>query len=332
MVPYQAESVNLFHALQHDPSFVGRQPPILSAARLAKHTPPGPATRDQPRPLKNLTRTLHRLLPVVNTRLRCTKLGGSPHKASSPTKILASISVELSPGSSIPLDEPRIHLDRLDVSLQRGEACPIPGVELPRPSYPGDVISFVYDLLPNAELREAEPDNSSSSRRPHTLNLTLHARINPPSTDLANSLIILTTWRTTLDLSPLYKPFPKPPTQPVTITIESAPGPVKLNSALKWTISVANTSTSPPRSMRLKLIPALGDSPNLIALQPYLMTPELKSGTSTTLELEFLVVEEGALTPPELRVVEIDDRGEKVEGVDAVIREGQLPNAVAARD
>ena len=76
MTPYKADSVNLFHALQHDPSFKGRKPPVLSAARLSKHTPSAAATKEQPRPLKNLTRTLHPLLPVVNTRLRSNKLGG----------------------------------------------------------------------------------------------------------------------------------------------------------------------------------------------------------------------------------------------------------------
>lgn len=329
--PYQAESVNLFQALQHDPAFKGKKPPVLSAARLSKYTPAGAAVREQPRPLKNLTRTLHRLLPVVNTRLRCTKLGGSTSKASGPARILASIEVEMSPASGLPVDQPVIKLEKLHMALERGDAKPILSVALPHTCYSGDVINFVYDMVPDEQEQDSEQDTQNGSTMRHALRLQLDAIVGRSPQEEKHSQTISTSWRTTLNLSPLYKTSQAPKT-PLTVTVESETrGPTKAGSTIKWNVLLSNntSSMSAPRSMRFKVIPLLDNNEqDMISVKPYTTSPIIKAGGSGTVVVELQPLRDGVLTPPTLQLTEIDEKGQDVKGLKATISAEKLPDVV----
>lgn len=327
ITPFQAESVNLFHSLQFDPSFKDKKPPVLSAARLSKHTPAGAAVREQPRPLKNLTRTLHKLLPAVNTRLRCTRIGGGLGKASRPPRILASIEVESAPASSTTTLDATIELETVDVSLSNGKAAPIPGIDLPRTCCQGDLLSFVYDLSPDTDTTPLPP-TSRAATQTHVLNLDLTAKINSHQ----DRRKISTKWRTTLDLSPLYPPSrPAKGTanaHPMLITIHSPPAPIRASEMLTWTVTITNNTSNPGRALRAKIEPLINDSSALVASKPYVITHALPAGSSTTQRLEFRVLGEGILTPSPVRVVEIDDTGKEVEGSVVTVEGDMMPEVV----
>ena len=336
LTAFQPESVNLFYSLQYDPSFKGKKPPILSAARLSKHTPAGAAVKEQARPLKNLTRTLHKLIPAVTTRLKCTRLGGGAGKATRPTRILACIEAEID--SVFPVDEMTMEVQRIDVSLEDGEAVPIPSASLPITTRAGDLISFVYDLSLDHNTTSLRNSSGDSSRR-HTLDLEFSGRVVARHEDITESRQIFTKWRTSLDLAPLYA-LVKPPSvtaspeqssaQPLLIAVESATGLTRHADTILWTIAVTNTTSVPARPIRAKIEQLIGnESTTLVALKPYITTHMLAPSSSTTMRLEFRILGQGLVSPGRLRVTEVDEKGLEKEGSACEVAAPLLPDAIA---
>lgn len=342
MVPFQPESMNLFQALQFDHSFKGKQAPVLSAARLLKHTPAGAAVREQPRPLKNLMRTLHRLVPAVNTRLKCTSIGGGQSKTRGTTRILACVQVEVSPAMATAAEEATVELETVKVDLENGQALAVPGIPLPRRCVQHDLLSFVYDLAPDDSIQGWRTASHDKSAHAHVLSLDLTASVRSPGDDYKESRKILTRWRTTLDLSPLYQQPPLPLVAVVhsgdgttqlahtyLVTISTADVQARPEGTLVFTISVSNTTSSPARSIRVKVEPLIGaadEEPDLIALKPSITTYTLTPGGSATRRLEFKILGEGLLKPPPLRIVEINDQGREEVETSVEIPASKLPD------
>ena len=246
--------------------------------------------------------------------------------------MLASLDVEMSTASGLPIDQPLIQLEKMDVELENGEARALPSVDLPRKCYAGDLISFVYDLIPDEEMKAMDVDDSATLGQAITLGLD--ARIVTDENGRSDERLISASLRTILDLSALYRPSrSKLKTYPITVTIESvSKDPLRVDEILKWTLVVSNTTASPPRALRLKIVPMLEDSvdgPDVVAVKPWVTTPVLRPGSSTTLLLEFKMLREGILRAAPLRLIEIDGNGHEIKGISSTIGKEHLPEVVA---
>ena len=338
LTPFEPESFNLFDALHYDPSFKGKKAPVLSAVRLSKHTPTGAAVREQTRPLKNLTRTLHKLVPAVDTRLRCTRLGGAGKTGTKATKILAQIEVETAPTISTLGEDTSLYLEKMTLDLEHGQANPVPGIDLPRLCAARDILSFVYDLVPDQSNQTLRVRRQGKDSQRHILSLNLQANVQPVDEPSKDQHKIMTKWRTTLDLSPLYDSNPdgfdhalQDSVHPLLISIQGSKGPIRVDEELTWMVSVSNTSDSPARLIRAKIEPLFeqpDEKPGIISMKPYLTTHKLPPGSSTTVRLEFKVLGVGVLTACPLRVVELDEDGHEVEGTSTTIPPKNLPDVV----
>ncbi|KAL9056884.1 MAG: hypothetical protein Q9162_002655 [Coniocarpon cinnabarinum] len=333
MKPYEAASVNLLHALRHDPAFNGKKPPVLSAARLSKHVPAGSALREQPRPLKNLTRTLHRLVPLLNTRLRCTKLGQHTSVVEGCRKTLASIDVEIPLDINLPSDEPLLKLAKMQVSLTQGEVIALPGLTLPILCRKGDRFSFVFELTTQDGSHQFAI-TQDHGKQGTLMNFVLEAQVQPRDNGGGPTNIISTSWQSSVDISGLGPPSLAPPSHSeLTITVKPASfGPIPVGALFNYDALLRNNTSNPRRAMRLKLIPAIQNSmqgPDVVSTKPYLVTPTIKPNTSFTVQFEFKALREGLLSASPLQIVEVDQDGQDVNGVKAVIPPERFPDIIA---
>ena len=336
MTPFEPQSPNLFHALQFDPSFKGKTPPVLTAARLEKSTPAAAAVREQPRPLKNMTRTLHKIIPAVSTRLKCIKVGGAKDRASPPGTVLACVKIAFGD-----LDDAIIEVEKMDVLLEKGEAKLYPGMTLPRTCRMHDVLSFVYHLTPDdSALGPSASAIKEGAAKKHSLSLELNAKIQQPAMDWSEDdgaageeRAIVTKWRTIVDFTPLSARLLGPAkAYPLTINVKSASAPVPTSEKLTWTVTLSNT-TAPGRSIRAKVEPLLdhkGEPVDIIALKPYVTTPTLGPGSSATLSIDFKILRAGPLKTCPLRIVEIDENRQEVKDRSVIMPPEKLPTVIAA--
>lgn len=287
----QATSHNVLSALQHDPTFASNNltAPVLTAARLTKHTPPGDlfSPIDDSRPLKNVARRLMRLIPAVGTRLRVSRVGGSVSVA----RVLAGIDVDISPALLTSRDteqddkdpeseEDTVTLESIDVTLSHGTAVSLTHcndkqkdvASLPRTCKARDILSLVYDLTPSPTYTADSSNDTPATTHKHTLYFRLTASIttnsSPTETKTRTKMKVerplLTHWRTTLDLALLHRKLaplalsPAAPKKPysnhlVTVTV-TAPERTRVGATLTWNVLVVNRAARPLRVAVLPLM------------------------------------------------------------------------------
>ncbi|KAI1004373.1 hypothetical protein K3495_g3836 [Podosphaera aphanis] len=224
-------AINMLEAFSDDPSIPGVKPQ-LSSLRVSRVTPTIQAALESSRPLKNISRQSMPVHPVINARVKYSRLSTTPKNIG----LIASVEID-----TTPFTDCRITLTQVKLELNGGiveDLSAKSGLSLPTVTLPQDNITFLYYLNPE------ELDSNTALR-----DLFIHISATVDLSSICQPRINM-RWTTSISFTPPVNPgFGTP-----TLSIKRSHKPTQLS--IDYSSTDAKKSNSYPTVNRSKSLTA----------------------------------------------------------------------------